>query len=410
MRLLYNLGVHLYGLLIRLASLKNTKAQKWLKGRKNWQLKVAQVGHEHPQSLWVHAASLGEIEQGLPIIQEWKKQHPSQKIVVSFFSPSGYENFQYQDQVDEVLYLPLDTPQNAFKFVKLLKPKIALFIKYEIWVNYFEALANSQIPMVLAPAVFRPSQIYFSSWSGSFFIRSLQQIKAILVQDISSLEVLKKKGLSNTEICGDTRFDRVLQLTHSPFDTSRLEEFINQQFCLVAGSSWPKEEAMLEELLKSPGNLKVIIAPHLVDQDNIERLSQNFDSFGVSLYTDEHWHKQNKVLIINTMGDLNKIYRVGSMALVGGGFGESVHSTVEPLCYGLPVCFGPNHKRFIEPSEMLKRKIGFEIKSSNDLKTLIASLQDKSKLQEIREKIDGYVSEKSGATQIILDKLKTFYP
>jgi 3-deoxy-D-manno-octulosonic-acid transferase len=402
----YNLGIKAYGLALKIAALKNTKAKKWLIGRKNWRQELQVIALSNPNALWVHAASLGEIEQGLPVIKQWHTLYPQQNIVISFFSPSGFENFKKPSFVNAVVYLPLDTPANASYFVRTLKPELALFIKYEIWVNYFKALAKSEVPLVLAPAVFRQSQVYFSAWAKPFFIPILKSISQILVQDKASLELLEKQNVQNVSLCGDTRFDRVLELVNTPFETQRFTNFINEQFCIVAGSTWPEEEKLLLSLLEKNTQFKLILAPHLVSEANIKRIHNGFSSFGVDLYSQTSWDTKHRVLIINTIGDLSKIYRVGSLAFVGGGFGDGVHSTIEPLCYKIPVCFGPKHQKFIEPTEMIKAKIGFEINTIKDLFSVFEKVQRTDEKLKTNNRIENFLADKIGATDKIIAIMK----
>lgn len=408
--LLYNLAVRTYLLGVKLsAAFKNAKAQAWLKGRKNWRQKLQKAIDPESSIIWIHAASVGEMEQGLPILSGLKAKHPTKKILVTFFSPSGFEFYKNSKIADYIFYLPLDTPKNAHDFINLVKPELALFIKYEIWVNFFLAVQKAKIPLILAPALFRENQFYFKSIAWPFFKPIFKNISHILVQNETSYKLLQSKGLSNIEVCGDTRFERVLELTKEPYPTEKLEEFIDNQFCLIGGSSWPKEEEILHQTLGDFPNFKLIVAPHVIDSENINRLSEMFAKFGLSKFSDQAWPKENRVLLVDNIGHLKKLYRVGDIAFIGGGFGKGVHSTIEAICYGIAVAFGPKHKKFVEPGEMMEHGIGFEINSYKDFKLLIENITQHKDLHKLLKKhIHNYLETKKVASLLVISKVNQY--
>lgn len=406
MSLVYNIAIYFYGWLIGLASLFNSKAKDWIQGRENWRKTLAKLPLKEGKRIWLHAASLGEMEQGIPVLKALRKELPDYQFIISFFSPSGYQNFKDRDLVEAIIYMPLDTPKNATDFVSLLQPDLALFIKYEIWPNHLKALSKSGVKTLLAPAVFRSSQIYFKPYGG-FFRKALQQFDAILVQDQMSHDLLKKIEIKNS-ICGDSRFDQALQVKSLAYAVEELPNWINQQLCLIAGSSWPKEEELLKDLLTRQRELKVIVAPHEVAEENIQRIEGLFKEFGVSRFSMKHWGPNHQVLIIDNIGQLKKLYRYADLAFIGGGFGVSVHSTVEPAVYEIPIAFGPKHQKFIETREMLELGLAQEIRNLHYLEGFIDDYHLEAKRLSFKPKMKSYLKAKIGASEKISQTALSF--
>lgn len=404
MQALYNAGIRAYGLAVKLASFKNEKAKLWLTGRKNWRQRLSSAVNAADRPIWIHAASLGEMEAGLPIVEALRKRYPEKFILLSFFSPSGFENFKEKHLANHICYLPLDSPKNASDFISMVNPCLALFIKYEIWVNYFKQLQKAGIPLILAPALFREKQFFFSPIAWKFYQGIFEGINKILVQNKQSLRLLESKGLTNVSVCGDTRFDRVLRLTQEVYEHHQsVRNFLGDKFCLIGGSSWPPEEEILMEALKSRSDFKLILAPHLVDSKNIERVERAFSQFGLSRFSSSQWLAEHRVLLIDNIGQLKLLYRFGHFALVGGAFGPGVHSTIEAVAYKIPVAFGPNHQKFLEPTEMIERGFGFEIKDAQAFIPLLNALVDKPEhYQRLQSKIEDYLRSKGQATDKIL--------
>lgn len=413
---LYNLGIHAFKLGLILASPFNPKAKLWLEGRKNWkrnlQQKVAELNLEG--AMWLHAASLGEFEQGRPVIEKIKEQYPQQKIVLTFFSPSGFEIQKNYPFADLVMYLPIDTQPNAHKFLSILKPKVAIFVKYEFWLNYLFELDKKQIPTFLISTVIKRHQSFFK-WYGGNFRKALKTYHTIYTQDVYSLRLLKLLKYERGVLAGDTRFDRVLQICSAPKKINEIAEFAKDSFVIVAGSSWQKDEDYLIEayiqLKEKYPQLKLIIAPHEIDKKNIDRLSNllHKNNLAFHLYSDNSSEYKNPILVINAIGFLSSVYQYGTIALIGGGFNDGIHNILEPTVYGLPVLFGPNYRKFNEAHQILDLKAGFVVHNVTDLlNQLQLMLDDKKALAESAELAKNYVLKNSGATNKIVDGLKEF--
>jgi 3-deoxy-D-manno-octulosonic-acid transferase len=401
LHLIYNTSILLYGFSIRIAALFSGKARNFISGRRNWKKKYRAIQNDPLPKIWLHAASLGEMEQGVPVLKKLREALPNHQVIISFFSPSGYLNFKQRELAEHIIYLPLDLPKNAKQFVDLIRPELALFIKYEIWPNYFKELEKRQIPTILAPAVFRPKQIYFRPYASSFFIPILKGISRILVQNEESKKLLLEHRITQVEVCGDSRFDQAIANSQEHYDGQKIQEFIGNQPCLVIGSSWAAEEKFLEKIIPNLPSLKVILAPHDASANNIRRVENNLQQFGLSKFSDSNWQSQNSILLIDNIGHLKKLYRFAHIALIGGGFGAGLHSTVEAIVYGIPVAFGPKHQKFIEVADYLKYGIGFEISTANDLDSLLRKLEDPNFRAALGTKINHYLSTKTGAADKI---------
>jgi 3-deoxy-D-manno-octulosonic-acid transferase len=348
MKLLYNTGIMLYTLAIRIAALFSGKAALWVRGRKDWQGQITEKIKNKDKVLWVHCASLGEFEQGRPVIEEIRHEKPDLKIVLTFFSPSGYEIRRNYPLADCIVYLPADTPGNAAKFIKLVHPEAAIFVKYEFWNNYISVLHSRNIPLYLISGIFRPGQLFFR-WYGTFFRSMLRKFKMLFVQDEASSELLRKAGILNVVVAGDTRFDRVRKIACAARHIKELEEFRGEEKLFLAGSSWiPDEEIITKYINLHPGKMKWVFAPHEIDNSNIERLMKllKVKTARFSLYGSTPDNADARVLIIDNIGMLSSAYRYAHIAAVGGGFGKGIHNILEPACWGIPVLFGPRHEKF----------------------------------------------------------------
>ncbi|MBC7696373.1 MAG: 3-deoxy-D-manno-octulosonic acid transferase [Burkholderiales bacterium] len=413
---LYNLGIHAFQLGLRLASLFNPKAKLWIDGRKNWEeqlrFKVNQSGLQN--AVWFHCASLGEFEQGRPVIEKLKKEHPLQKIVLSFFSPSGYEIQKHYPFADLVTYLPADTSSNAKIFLEILKPKLAIFVKYEFWLNYLFELDRQKIPAFLISTVIKKHQTFFK-WYGRDFRKGLATYETIYTQDVHSIKLLRVLKIRTGVLTGDTRFDRVLQVCSAPKQIKEIDEFSKDSFVIIAGSSWQKDEDHLIEsylvLKEHYPQIKLIIAPHEIDRKNIDRLKNLLakNKLAYHLFSDNSDTYVHPILVVNAIGFLSSIYQYGTVAFIGGGFNNGIHNVLEPTVYGLPVLFGPNYKKFNEAFEVIDLNVGFEVSDANDLtKKLTLLIEDKTLLAESSRLAKNYVRKNSGATNKIVDELKDF--
>lgn len=409
----YNIGIQVFKLGISLASLFNAKAKKMLVGRKNWQQIIQQQIFEKKivNPIWIHCASLGEFEQGRPVIEAIKNKFPNQSIVLTFFSPSGYEIQQNYVFTDAVLYLPFDTERNAKQFLDIIKPSMAVFVKYEFWLNFLFELYKKNIPCYLISTVIKKHQSFFK-WYGADFRKALNTYTQIYTQDKASIDLLKQLNINKGKIAGDTRFDRVLEICSSPKKFPIIEKFVKDSFVIVAGSSWKEDEDILVssfiELKKKHSHLKLIIAPHEIDKPNIERLKKLVKEKNLfyQLFTEVEEENNCQILIINTMGMLSSMYQYGNMAFIGGGFANGIHNILEPMVYGLPVFFGPNYQKYNEAIEAINLKAAFEINSIDTLNSQLDLLiSNANELDQMSNKAKKYVIDHAGATHMIVNDL-----
>ncbi len=403
----YNLGIGAYTTAIRLGSFFNVKARAWTEGRKDIWQELAKIATNKDPIVWFHAASLGEAEQGIPIIRKLKKRFPDHKILLSFFSPSGMQNFRQRSLVDYTCYLPADSPVNAERFVALLKPQLAFFIKYEIWANYFLALQKRGTPTIIAPAIFRANHFYFKSPHNKFFIPILKQVNYILTQDEKSVQVLRNNGILNCQHVGDSRFEKVIENTREEFSDSVLEIFANNEPVMVCGSTWEPDEKILLALSKASPQLKMILAPHNINRNNIERVHKLFGKQASFLYSEAPDDiSEKRFAIIDNIGMLSKLYRLGEVAYIGGAFGIGIHNSLEAVAYGIPIFFGSNHKNFIEPTEMIELGFAHEISNANELIQQVEKLlENTSELKRQSDLAARYVENGTGATDKIMEVL-----
>lgn len=413
---LYNFGIQLFKLGLILASPFNPKAKLWLVGRKNWQQNLkSKVDSLHlKNALWIHCASLGEFEQGRPVIEKIKNEAPNQKIVLTFFSPSGYQIQHNYPYADLVIYLPEDSPHNAKFFLEILKPKLAIFVKYEFWLNYLFELNRKQVPTFLISTVIKKHQTFFK-WYGGNFRKALEMYTTIYTQDAYSIQLLKTLKISSGVLSGDTRFDRVLKICSAPKQINEISNFAKDSFVIVAGSSWKEDEDFLIEayihLKEKHPNLKLIIAPHEIDKKNIDRLKNllHKNNLPFHLFSDNSSAYTESILIVNAIGFLSSIYQYGKVAFIGGGFTNGIHNILEPTVYGLPVLFGPNYKKFNEAFEIIELKAGVSINNADELILQLTKwIKNKELLDEMSQTAKQYVVNNSGATQKIAENLLNY--
>jgi 3-deoxy-D-manno-octulosonic-acid transferase len=386
---MYNLLIHIYVLLIRIfAFFNNEKAKLWYGGRKDIFTKLENTfkNTEYEKRIWIHVASLGEFEQGRPIIEALKKQAPlmlaQYKIVLTFFSPSGYELRKNYSFADYIFYLPADTSSNAQHFIQIIQPEWAIFVKYEFWFNYLHFLKKQNIPTLLISAIFREKQ--FNIWNpySHFLKKMLRCFTYIYVQNTPSVFLLKKHGFTQVENIGDTRIDRVLTIKNERAVFPEIKLFTQDNPTLIGGSTWLPDEQILIDSLKNPSfaSWKYILAPHDISKNNIERLLKNLPE-DYTLYSEINTQQINqspndsntkRILIIDNIGMLSSIYQYGTIAYIGGGFGSGIHNTLEPIAFGLPVIFGPKYQKFEEAHQLIKAGGGFSINNYPDFeKTML---------------------------------------
>ncbi|MBA2611268.1 MAG: 3-deoxy-D-manno-octulosonic acid transferase [Bacteroidetes bacterium] len=406
---LYNLVIYLYGIVIKFAAINKLKARQWVKGRENWRERLTKkIGELNSQDvLWVHCSSYGEFEQGRPLIEAIKKKYPKYKIVLTFFSPSGYEAFKEWNGAEVICYLPLDTKRNAEDFIHITQPKVSIFIKYEFWLNFLFELKKQKIPTYLISAVFKPHHPFFK-WYGGIFRRSLATFDKLFIQDDASGKLLDKINITNYEVCGDTRFDRVLEVKENFVEMPFIKEFCGDKKILVAGSTWQGDEELLIEafkLLNLP-DLKLIIVPHNVEEKDIAKLTALIAKNEIEfvLFSQQKQNKNANVLVIDTIGLLSKIYKYASVAYIGGGLNEGIHNCLEPAVYYKPVIFyGNDYHKYNEATDLLALKAAKNISTGNELAAeVLAFLNNKTALLEIEKELQSYFQKKSGTTKKVI--------
>lgn len=404
MHFFYNLTIYFYSAIIRFAARFRTKAKLWKEGREGLLEKIALTLDQEDEHVWFHCASLGEFEQGRPVMEKFRKENPKIKIVLTFYSPSGYEMRKNYPGADYVFYMPEDTPQKARKFVEYLQPRLAVFVKYEYWFNHLIALQEQKIPVVYISAIFRPGQLFFKWWGG-WFRKHLKNITYFFVQDKASQSLLYSFGIRNVVVSGDTRFDRVFEIRNKPSTYKKVEKFIQGDLIFMAGSTWPKDEKILATLVaKNYQGIKYVIVPHEIEPGHIQNLMQLMGD-NVVKYSeyDEEKFMNAKVLIIDEMGMLSSLYQYASVAYIGGGFGAGIHNILEAATYGMPVVFGPRYQKFAEARELVEHGGAFPVSSESELVHITWSLLSNYKNLNASSRIaKEYVDMKKGATQTIL--------
>ena len=407
MKWLYNLGILAYYLLVRIVSIRNEKARKWLEGRKDIFKRLRETITPGERILWFHASSLGEFEQGRPVIESIRKLKPDYKILLTFFSPSGYELRKDYKYADYIFYLPLDTKKNATRFIEIVRPEKVFFIKYEFWYNFLTQLKEEGIPTYIFSALFRPSQIFFKPW-GKWYLKAITTYEHIFVQNQESFDILHKFGFINVSVSGDTRLDRVGEIADAAPRLDKLEIFCGGQKAIIAGSTWKEDEDLfIPYLNKCPSGQKFVIAPHEVNPQTLERVCSAIEKPYALYSTATPEELANaEVLIVDGYGYLVSVYRYGMLAYVGGGFTSGIHSTLEPAAFGLPVIFGPDYQKFQEAHDMLSLGAATCINNYEELEMQIDSYRSNpGKLLSDAAIARGYVNKNRGASKEIVKYL-----
>lgn len=442
----YRTGIFLYNLIIYVFVFFNEKARLWVDGRNGIFDKIADQVDAGRKHTWFHFPSLGEFEQGRTVMERYKEEWPDRHIIITFYSPSGYEVRKNYPLADHVFYLPIDTPRNAKKFISLINPDQVFFIKYDFWYFYFKELNRLDIPLYVISAIFRPNQVFFKSY-GAFFRKTLSFVTHFFVQNQESIDLLKSIGLLNASISGDTRFDRVLKVANDAKDLPLIADFVGGKDTLVAGSTWPPDLQLLSAFHQAHKRWRIIIAPHDINAQSIkdtlelfpdallysqlkakENVSKNEDA--TSEESDRRLKeeiflsrerfpalkqegassklspKTPKVLIIDNVGMLSSLYRYGEVTYIGGGFGKGIHNTLEAAAYGRPVIFGPRYEKFQEAKDLIDVVAAFSVSNEKDLIWVMERLMD----EDFRINVDGaakeYVYFNAGATERIIGYLK----
>jgi len=405
---LYNLSVRMYVLLVRIAANFNPKAKQWVAGRKDLFSKLEKAVNGTENIVWFHSASLGEFEQGRPVIESYKEQYPDCKILLTFFSPSGYEVRKNYEGADFIFYLPPDFAGNAKKFMDIVNPKLAFFIKYEFWHHYLKELKKRNVPTYIFSTIFRPDQLFFRFYGG-FHRRMLSAFTHLFVQNQESIDLLKGIGMSNSTLTGDTRFDRVYSIATGSKTLPKVEDFSNGRPVLIAGSTWPKDEDhIIQYLNESENNYKYIIAAHEVDESHINAITSKINKNWVR-YTKASKQEINQaeVLVIDCIGVLSSLYRYGTVAYIGGGFGRGIHNTLEAATFGLPIIFGPNYHKFQEAKDLIEIKASNSYENYVELKNLLDDyFKNVKKRENSGQESKNYVDKMRGASSKILSEIK----
>ena len=402
--MIYNLVIYIYLFGVKVAGLFSAKPAKMVKGHREVFDILRNKIDKNARYIWFHAASLGEFEQGRPLIERIRKEHPEYKILQTFFSPSGYEVRKNYQGADLVCYLPFDTPRNVRRFVELANPCMVFFIKYEFWQNYLNELHRRGIPTYSVSSIFRRDQIFFK-WYGGTYRNVLKDFDHLFVQNEASKRYLSKIGISRVTVVGDTRFDRVLQIREEAKDLPLVKMFKGDNaFTFVAGSSWGPDEDLFLEYFNSHPEMKLIIAPHVIDENHlVEIISKLKRPYVRYTRADEKNVLKVDCLIIDCFGLLSSIYRYGEVAYIGGGFGVGIHNTLEAAVYGIPVIFGPKYQKFMEAIRLLEAKGAYSIKDYDELKALLDRFQtDDVFMRETGANAGYYVTSNAGATEKIM--------
>lgn len=404
---MYNFVIYIYLFAVKLVSLFNPKVKLMVKGHSEVFDILKSKIEKDKKYIWFHAASLGEFEQGRPLMERIRRQYPEYKILLTFFSPSGYEVRKNYQGADVICYLPFDTPRNARRFVKLANPCMAFFIKYEFWQNYLKNLQKHHVPTYSVSSIFRKNQVFFR-WYGGKYFKVLTRFTHLFVQNEVSKELLASLNIRNVDVVGDTRFDRVIEIFEQAKQLPLVEQFKKNSMVMVAGSSWQPDEDIFIRYFNEHPEMKLIIAPHVIGESHlteiIGKLKRPYVRYTQA--TPENV-EQADCLIIDCFGLLSSIYRYGEIAYVGGGFGVGIHNVLEAAVYGIPVLFGPNNQRFQEARQLLETKGCFEIHNYEEFKEKMDRLMTDAPYLEKCGKLSGdYVKQHAGASDKVMKAVR----
>lgn len=406
--MLYSFSIQVYIAAINIASLWNAKAKAWVVGRKHWQKNIREAAAKagNKKRLWIHCASLGEFEQGRPLIEAVRKTYPDTYILLSFFSPSGYEVRKNYDVADAVVYMPADTPSNARIFLDLLQPDLAVFVKYEYWLNFLSTMQARNIPVLMVSSIFREGQPFFK-WYGAAWRKTLAGINHFFVQDTPSGKLLQGLGLNQFTVAGDTRYDRVMTIAQKFEDIPVIKKFCAGNRVIVAGSTWDQDEAILQYFLSRHPGVKLVIAPHEIHEAHlayIEKLFPGAPRFSVIKDGNE---TNARVMIIDNIGMLSRLYHYADLCYIGGGFGKGIHNVLEAAVHSMPVFFGPAFSKFREARDLISVGGGFSVSDAADFENKVSALlSDHRALQTASIAAGEHVKGQAGATQKIIDHIQ----
>lgn len=402
----YNLGIIIYTILIRLVSPFYPKARKWSEGRVGMIDRMRREMADAENVVWIHVSSLGDFEQGRPLVDYIKSNYPDYKILLTFFSPAGYEVRKNYPNADYVYYIPADTRREVRRFLDVVRPKVVIFVKYEFWLNMLVELRKRAIRTFIVSAIFRRNSIFFNPF-GRIWRNALRSFDTLFVQDEASKALLAEIGITNVEVAGDTRFDRVITIAEAAERVDVVEMFKGDNRLFVAGSTWGADEDILLSLINANPNVKFVVAPHEMDEGRIERLLREVKG-GAVRYTQvaQCDFEDKQLLVLDTMGLLSRVYGSADWAYIGGGFGAGIHNTLEAAVYGLPVAFGPKYRKFKEACDLIELGVGVSVKSAAELKCWFDSLRDDAaKLDKISEVAKAYTLKQRGVTERIVKRI-----
>lgn len=405
MNFLYQIGIQLASFLLPVTGLFSAKMKLFVEGRKNVFSILEEKINKDDQWIWMHVASLGEYEQGLPVMQQLKQIHPEHKIVLTFFSPSGFEIRKNNKIADITLYLPLDTRKNVKRFLNLVNPVIVFFIKYEFWPNYLNELGKRKIPTYLVSGIFRPAQLFFKSYGG-FYRQALKAFSRFFVQNDDSLRLLQSIGFTNVTVNGDTRFDRVAQIVDRVQPLDFIAKFREGIFTIVIGSSWPEDEEVYLPLVNEISGIKWIIAPHNIKTGEVTALRNKINRKTV-LFTNRENEDvvEADVFIIDTIGILTSIYAYADIAYVGGGFKTGLHNILEPATFGIPVIIGPKYGKFQEAKDLVKLGSCLVVNNTQEFSQILLKLRDNSFRKELGSINKAFILQNKNATQVVMESV-----
>lgn len=401
---LYNFGVALYAWVIRLIAPRHEKARLWSEGRRDLFRRMAHAIDPSARIVWIHTASLGEFEQGRPIIERIRREHPEYRILLTFFSPSGYEIRKNYTGADYIFYLPIDTPRNARRFLDIAHPEIVVFVKYEFWLNLLGELRRRGIRTYIVSAIFRRNSIFFRPYGG-MWRQALETFDTMFVQNDESRDLLAGLGFGNVVVAGDTRFDRVAEIAAAARKIDIVERFRGDRRLFVAGSTWGPDEELLVRLMNDWPDTRFVVAPHEMDEERIARLLHDVRGGGLR-YTEcsaDTDFGDRQLLVLDTVGMLSSVYGYATWSYVGGGFGVGIHNTLEAATFGLPVAFGPNYAKFKEARDLVTLGAACSVRSYGELKEWFAPLHDDEDMLRHTGRISkDYTTRHQGATSLIV--------
>jgi len=403
-KILYSMSIFFYFFVAKIFSFFNCKAKLLVDGRKNiWEI-IEKSDASKSKNIWFHVSSLGEFEQARPLIEKIKNQYPHYKVILTFFSPSGYEIRKNYEKADYIWYLPIDTPKNARRFIEFINPEKVFFVKYDFWFFYLNTLSEKNIETFLVSGIFRKNQFFFKR-IGKQYAKLLDAFTHFFVQNQNSKVLLNSLSYTNVSVVGDTRFDRVIKIAENSTELPDINRFVGDNYCIISGSSWPEDEKLFLRYVNESVEQKFIIAPHNINEENIISLLQGINRPVIRFSKIANQDLTNyPVLIIDNIGMLSSVYKYGKVAYIGGGFGTGIHNVIEAAVYGMPVVFGPKYKKFQEAKDLIDIKAAYSIADYQTLEhTLNLLVKEDSFLENVSEKAKDYVYKNKGATEKIFN-------